>query len=439
MTYYVQCCHSLVWLPAWQKLNIQTNSLVKLSDRAGLPRVGNRRSFTSSVKITGQISGHLDCIVRSLTMFQHSDKVGITGMRWSFINDSLIFWGSTCSWMATASNTSWWGNWHSSKEQCKASDGLQKRGAVSKTALTNSGVYRPACVLTWPMVGSEPETCRCSRWSGWVAPGHFRRRLHMSAWVHKRRVLFLISLLCLYHHVQEHASQNNTCAWRTSRVHRTNGQIRIVPIAGWTRMLKQNPTTGIYLLLHELFTEGFRSFEDSFLLRTSWTGMRLEFKWNKPPASVQGGQTTNSSGGLSLSSFKTHSWLLVLLRSHPVHVSTESPLSPSFSTSGTKRGGQKTSTTAYFLPTGRPDTFFHLFPEAKGSVQIRREVPEAPEAPEGFCAIPEGPGTDTLWGSGGFRCRYLVRFRKFPVQVVGEVPEGYGADTWLGSRGFWCR
>ena len=33
-------------------------------------------------------------------------------------------------------------------------------------------------------------------------------------------------------------------------------------LAGWTRMLKQNPTTGIYLLLHELFREGFRSFED---------------------------------------------------------------------------------------------------------------------------------------------------------------------------------
>ena len=41
-------------------------------------------------------------------------------------------------------------------------------------------------------------------------------------------------------------------------------------------------------------------------------------------------------------------------------------------------------------------------------------------------------------GSGGFWCRYLVRFWKFPVQVLGEVP-GYGADTWLGSRGFWCR
>ena len=30
----------------------------------------------------------------------------------------------------------------------------------------------------------------------------------------------------------------------------------------------------------------------------------------------------------------------------------------------------------------------------------------------------------------GGLCRYLVRFRKFPVQVLGEVPEGYDADTW---------
>ena len=54
-----------------------------------------------------------------------------------------------------------------------------------------------------------------------------------------------------------------------------------------------------------------------------------------------------------------------------------------------------------------------------------------------FRRVPVMP--DTLWGSGGFRCRYLVRFRKFPVQVPGEVPKGYGADTWLGSRRFWCR
>ena len=26
-----------------------------------------------------------------------------------------------------------------------------------------------------------------------------------------------------------------------------------------------------------------------------------------------------------------------------------------------------------------------------------------------------------------------MRFRKFPVQVLGEVAEGYGADSWQGS------
>ena len=32
-------------------------------------------------------------------------------------------------------------------------------------------------------------------------------------------------------------------------------------------------------------------------------------------------------------------------------------------------------------------------------------------------------------GSGGFWCRYLVRFRKFPVQLRDEVPEGLGEDA----------
>ena len=59
--------------------------------------------------------------------------------------------------------------------------------------------------------------------------------------------------------------------------------------------------------------------------------------------------------------------------------------------------------------------------EPEGSLRFRRVPVQIPS------------GADT------FRCRYLLRFRKFPVQVLGEVPEGYGADTWLGSRGFWCR
>ena len=36
-------------------------------------------------------------------------------------------------------------------------------------------------------------------------------------------------------------------------------------------------------------------------------------------------------------------------------------------------------------------------------------------------------------GSGGFRCRYLLRFRRVPVQIPGEVLEGSG------SGGFRCR
>ena len=163
----------------------------------------------------------------------------------------------------------------------------------------------------------------------------------------------------------------------------------------------------------------------SFLLRTSWTGMRLEFKWNQPPASVQGGQTTNSSGGLSLSSFKTHSWLLVLLRSYPVHVSTESPLSPSFLTSGTKRGGQKTSTTAYFLPTLEDRTpSFTCF--------LRLRV---------LCRYVWGSGGSggVLCDSGGSWYRYLVRFRRVPVQIPCEVPEVSGAGSRWGSGGLWCR
>ena len=36
----------------------------------------------------------------------------------------------------------------------------------------------------------------------------------------------------------------------------------------------------------------------------------------------------------------------------------------------------------------------------------------------------KGYGADTWLGSRGFWCRYLVRFRKFPVQLPDEVPEG---------------
>jgi len=43
-------------------------------------------------------------------------------------------------------------------------------------------------------------------------------------------------------------------------------------------------------------------------------------------------------------------------------------------------------------------------------------------------------------GSGGFRCSYLMRFQKVPVQRPCEVPEGFGGeDAWGGSGEFRCR
>ena len=42
--------------------------------------------------------------------------------------------------------------------------------------------------------------------------------------------------------------------------------------------------------------------------------------------------------------------------------------------------------------------------------------------------VPAGSGADSRQGSGGFRCRWLMRFRRVPVQMADEVPEGSGAD-----------
>ena len=66
--------------------------------------------------------------------------------------------------------------------------------------------------------------------------------------------------------------------------------------------------------------------------------------------------------------------------------------------------------------------------------------------------VSEGFNADSRWGCAWFRCRYSVRFQKVQVQVPGEVPEGFGADTvpcevsegsdadtWWGSGGFRCR
>ena len=48
-------------------------------------------------------------------------------------------------------------------------------------------------------------------------------------------------------------------------------------------------------------------------------------------------------------------------------------------------------------------------------------------------------GSLAVCGFGGFRCRYLVRFRRVPVQIPCEVPEVSGAGTRRFYRGFWCR
>ena len=42
--------------------------------------------------------------------------------------------------------------------------------------------------------------------------------------------------------------------------------------------------------------------------------------------------------------------------------------------------------------------------------------------------VPEGSGADGRQGSGGFRGRLLMRFRRVPVQMADKVPEGSGAD-----------
>ena len=69
-------------------------------------------------------------------------------------------------------------------------------------------------------------------------------------------------------------------------------------------------------------------------------------------------------------------------------------------------------------------------------VQIPGEVLEGSGADTWW-----GSGADTWWGSGGFRCRYLVRFWKVPVQIPGEVlaDSGSGGDTRWGFGRFRCR
>ena len=56
-----------------------------------------------------------------------------------------------------------------------------------------------------------------------------------------------------------------------------------------------------------------------------------------------------------------------------------------------------------------------------------------------FRRVPEPSGADGWWGSGGFRCRWLMRFRRVPVQMADEVPEPMADEVPEGSGGFRCR
>ena len=40
----------------------------------------------------------------------------------------------------------------------------------------------------------------------------------------------------------------------------------------------------------------------------------------------------------------------------------------------------------------------------------------------------KGSRADSRQDSGGLRCKWLMRFRRVPVQIADKVPEGSGAD-----------
>ena len=60
----------------------------------------------------------------------------------------------------------------------------------------------------------------------------------------------------------------------------------------------------------------------------------------------------SNSGGWWISSCSNQLAAFGSVRSHPCYLSMKRPRKPNFSTSGIERGGQKTSTTAYFFPAG---------------------------------------------------------------------------------------
>ena len=78
-------------------------------------------------------------------------------------------------------------------------------------------------------------------------------------------------------------------------------------------------------------------------------------------------------------------------------------------------------------------------------MQLQHQLPG--KVPEGFRRVPvqipveflKGSGADSWLGSGGFRCRYLVRFQRVSMQIAGEVAQGSHAIIPEGSRKFRCR
>ena len=50
--------------------------------------------------------------------------------------------------------------------------------------------------------------------------------------------------------------------------------------------------------------------------------------------------------------------------------------------------------------------------------------------------VPEGRGADSRQGSGRFRGRKVMKFRRVPGQMADKVSEGSGSDSRQSSGGF---
>ena len=90
----------------------------------------------------------------------------------------------------------------------------------------------------------------------------------------------------------------------------------------------------------------------------------------------------------------------------------------------------------------------HEVPEGSGAgsevpVKIPAETLEgsvpSPRVPVQLpCEVPEGFGReDAWWGSGGFRCRYLARFRRVLVQMLCEIPKSSNSFHGVSTKILW--